>query len=239
MDRIREIIDCVRSRYPEDDFFSNFEESCRNLPTKQIYYEKYNNALMVLDNESWQILKEKALRHFLNHRLGQRKQGFFNILNEAFAYQYLVNKGYKNIKFVEENGVQRRPDITFLFNNGIKFCEAKTINISESEIIRRANNANNIVVHDTEIIYGKLDDGFFNKFSYDVNKAREQLIDSGLIFIIIKFDDYTLDFYGNYRSKLINFIKDRQCHNLVIQIGITKEIEYLITGNDFGLESNI
>ena len=76
MDRIRELIACVRSRYPDEDFFSNFEESCRINNDKKKYYQVYNRALMVLDNKSWQILKEKALRHFLDHRKGQKKQGF-------------------------------------------------------------------------------------------------------------------------------------------------------------------
>lgn len=51
------------------------------------YYQVYNNALIVLDDESWKILKEKALQHYFDHRRGQKKQSFFNQLNEAFAYR--------------------------------------------------------------------------------------------------------------------------------------------------------
>lgn len=87
MKRIREIIADIRNRYPDDDFFSDFESSCRNSPIMKKYYQVYNNALIVLDDESWKILKEKALQHYFDHRRGQKKQSFFNQLNEAFAYR--------------------------------------------------------------------------------------------------------------------------------------------------------
>jgi hypothetical protein len=86
MKRILELIVDVRRRDPNDRFFSNFEHSCQISEQKTKYYSAYNNALMVLDDESWQILKEKALQHYFDHpRKGQKKQGFFNQLNEAFA----------------------------------------------------------------------------------------------------------------------------------------------------------
>ena len=94
MTRISEIIANIRHEHPNDDFFSDFENSCRIEPTKRKYYHAYNKSLMAIDEESWLILKGKALQHYLNHRSGQRKQGFFNQLNEAFAYRYLVSTGF-------------------------------------------------------------------------------------------------------------------------------------------------
>ncbi len=67
---------------------------------------------MMLDDESWHILKEKALQHYFDHRKSQKTQGFFNQLNEAFAYRYLVNKGFKNIRFIKEDK-NKRPDIEY------------------------------------------------------------------------------------------------------------------------------
>ncbi len=86
MKRIRELVAEIRKTYPADDFFADFEESCRIEPLKRNHYRSYNDALGMLDDESWNILKEKAIEHFYNERVGQRKQAFFNQLNEAFAY---------------------------------------------------------------------------------------------------------------------------------------------------------
>jgi hypothetical protein len=128
---MRELIAEVRGRYPKDDFFSNFEESCRIWPNKRKYYQRYERLLKILDKESWNILKEKALKHFLHHREGQRKQGFFNILNEAFAYRYLFSKVFDNVRFLEEEKNRSNPDITFTLKSDLKCCEVKTLGISD------------------------------------------------------------------------------------------------------------
>jgi hypothetical protein len=194
--RVRELIDSVRSRYTNDDFFLDFDETCQ-YPLKYDFYQAYNDVLMVLDNKSWNILKIKALKYYLSDsKEGRKRQGFFNILNEAFPYRYLANKGYKNIRSLEENEGKKTPDITFSFNNEYRFCECKTINFSDNEIKKRERN---FVVYGTEFIYGKLNDGFFNKLYDDIKNAKKQLNTFyiiGLTYIIIKFDDYTLDFHG-------------------------------------------
>ena len=75
MKRISEIIADIQHKYPNDDFFSDFENSCRVELTKRKYYHAYNKSLMLLDNDSWQILKDKAIQHYRVHREGQKKQG--------------------------------------------------------------------------------------------------------------------------------------------------------------------
>jgi hypothetical protein len=92
MKRIRELIATVTKKYPNDQFFADFEESCRINTAKRSWYRTYDIALQTLDKESWQILEEKAVKHFNDHRPGQLKQGFFHQLNEAFAYNYLVRQ---------------------------------------------------------------------------------------------------------------------------------------------------
>ncbi|MEN8264977.1 MAG: hypothetical protein ABFR82_16125 [Nitrospirota bacterium] len=218
MRRIREIIIDIRHRYPNDDFFCDFEYSCRIEPTKKKNYLAYNKALMVLDEESWEILKNKASKHFLDHREGQRKQGFFNQLNEAFAYQYLVVKGFKNVRFVKEgNGIS--PDISFTNQrNEQSYCEVKTLGISNNEINRRSTQA----VYDGSV-FVRMNEGFLNKFRDDVTQAWEQihsLGEKGLVFIIIRFDDITLDYYQDYRKQLIRFCKDQGFQDLFIKIGL-------------------
>ncbi|MCM2249473.1 MAG: hypothetical protein NDI58_02725, partial [Geothrix sp.] len=71
MHRIAELLEEVRARYPEDEFFSGFESSCRVNRLKREFYLAYENALIELDELAWGALKEKSLRHFKNHRDGQ------------------------------------------------------------------------------------------------------------------------------------------------------------------------
>ena len=56
---------------PADPFFADFEKSCRAEPSRRKHYRSYNDALMLLDNESWSTLKQKAIEQFPTEREGQ------------------------------------------------------------------------------------------------------------------------------------------------------------------------
>lgn len=231
MRRILEIIANVRDKYPNDDFFSNFEYSCRISPLKRQYYRAYNNALNILDIESWQVLKEKALQQYLNHRKGQKKQGFFNQLNEAFAYRYLIRKGFDDVKFIRE-GKNKTPDIGFKVHNTQSYCEVKTLGISDDEINRRTTWTSS-KVNDCSL-YESLNDGFVNKFYDAVNAARQQICSvgsDGLVYIIIRFDDIALDNYQDYRRRLISFCKMHRFDNLFIKMGLFGNLRICITSH--------
>ena len=172
---------------------------------------------MTLDDESWKILKEKALRHYMDHRDGQKKQGFFNQLNEAFAYRYLVRNGFKEVRLIKE-GKRASPDIRFTVHDTKSYCEVKTLGISEDEIARRSSRK----AYDG-LVYVRLSDGFLKKFADAVGKAREQIQAwgiNGLIYIIINFDDIALDNYQTYRKQLKIFAQDHGFENLFIKIGL-------------------
>jgi len=136
MKRIRELIETVTRVYPQDRFFLDFEESCRTNAAKGAAYRTYNDALQVLDGQSWQILKDKAVAHFRDHRRGQLKQGFFNQLNEAFAYRFLVRRGCIGVVMLPERGAST-PDIRYVEAGWVKHCEVKTLGLSDEEIHRR------------------------------------------------------------------------------------------------------
>jgi hypothetical protein len=215
MKRFRELVADVRVRYPADDFFADFENSCQAEPLKRKHYRSYNEALMLLDDESWNILKEKAIVHFGNEREGQRKQGFFNQLNEAFAYRYLLHKGFRNIRFMNE-GEKKTPDISFLDRGTKSYCEVKTVGISDDEINRRSSHK----VYDCGV-YFSLGTGFQNKLAADIDRAREQVHtvgDHGLVFILVRFDDVALDHYRRYRKQLTEFCRSRGLVNVIFKI---------------------
>ena len=215
MKKFRELVADVRVRYPADDFFADFESSCQSEPAKRKHYRSYNEALMLLDDDSWNILKEKALVHFGNEREGQRKQGFFNQLNEAFAYRYLLRKGFRNIRFIEE-AAQKTPDISFTDRGTRGYCEVKTVGISNDEINRRSSHK----VYDCGV-YFSLGTGFQNKLGADIDRAWEQIRsvgDHGLVFVLIRFDDIALDHYPRYRRQLTEYCHNRGFMNVVFKI---------------------
>jgi hypothetical protein len=216
MKRFRELITDIRERYPADDFFADFEKSCRLEPYKKKHYRSYNDALMLLDNESWNILKEKAIEHFENERIGQRKQGFFNQLNESFAYRYLLCRGFKNVRFLKERK-QKCPDIRFVDRGTESYCEVKTVGISDDEINRRSSKG----AYDGEV-YFNLSPGLENKLAAGIDRAWEQihsLGENGLVFILIRIDDMALDHYVRNRNQLTEFCRSRGFENVVIKIG--------------------
>jgi len=176
MRRVLELIADIRNRYPDDDFFSDFEDSCRTNPEKKKSYRTYDDALLVLDDESWQILKCKALEHYMDHRKGQRKQGFFNQLNEAFAYRYLIRKkGFKDVRFIKEDKKKSSPDIGFSVHNKQRYCEVKTLGISDDLI----NRWNTIAVFDGSDYVG-LKAGLLNKFGDAICKQPSKYVRLGL-----------------------------------------------------------
>ena len=216
MKRFIELVADVRERFPDDDFFADFDDSCRVEPVKRKHYRSYNEALMQLDDESWNILREKAIGHFKDERDGQRKQSFFNQLNESFAYRYLLRRGFENIQFIKE-GKKKSPDISYIDRGTESYCEVKTVGLSDDEIGRRSSHG----VHDGGV-YFNLSTGFLNKLEADVNRAWEQihsLGENGLVFILVRFDDMVLDHYGRYRKQLTEFCRERGFENLVIRIG--------------------
>jgi hypothetical protein len=215
MKRFRELIAAVRERFPADPFFADFEKSCRAEPSRRKHYRSYNDALMLLDNESWSTLKQKAIEQFPTEREGQRKQGFFTQLNEAFAYRYLVRRGIKTIRFVKE-AKDKRPDISFLDRGTERYCEVKTIGISDDEISRRETRG----VQDGNV-YFNLSEGFLNKLAVDIDAARKQIHSLGensLVFILIGFDDIAQDNRKRHRKQLAAFCQSRGFENLVIKM---------------------
>lgn len=219
MKRVNELVAAVRNRYPKDPFFLEFEDSLIDAG-KLGCYQSYNDALMCLDNASWSILKEKALKYFGTERKGQTKQPFFNLLNEAFAYEYLLKSGFTDIRFVLEDGKkknpEKRPDISYLVERETKYCEVKSIGISEAEIAHRSGP----IGHADTTGYFELTFGFFNKLRIDTNYARTQINavnGRGIVFVLVQFDDFTNDNFKKYCAQLSGFCSIEK--DVVFKIG--------------------
>jgi len=225
MQRVFELIDATRLRYPKDRFFEGFNESCRLNPVKRRYYRTYDDALRTLNSASWEVLKQKALNHYLDHREGQQKQGFFNQLNEAFAYRYLVSRKCSAVTIMEETG-ETMPDIQFGEPRRQCYCEVKTIGLSDDEIERRSS----LKAH--KPAYEFLSTGFFNKFQDSIEVANQQISekgDAGLVFLILNNDDIALDHYQQYRKQIISHCRENSIQNLYVKIGLRGQRRIHIT----------
>ena len=96
----------------------------------------YSDSLDLLDEESWEIIRDKAATSFSQTIKRRGKQPFFNLLNEALAYEYLVEANCENVSLVKEHGKGKVPDIRFSKDGSDYYCEVKTIGTSEEELDR-------------------------------------------------------------------------------------------------------
>jgi len=182
------------TRCPGDGFFVGVSKTLSIEPDARKYYLAYEQALSTIDQESWETLQEKAIAHFIDHREGQQKQGFFNQLNDAFAYEYLIKEGCKDVRVLREGkGIQS--DIEYTKNSEKCFCEVKTMGISDAEIEWRAASRVNPQVRSS---FQELFGGFLRKLKSALDTAGRQIKargGTGLIYIVVHFDDIAFDDY--------------------------------------------
>jgi hypothetical protein len=217
MRHIRELIALAKAAHPGDDFFAGVERTLKIVPGARAQYRAYERALSTLDSESWIVLRDKAITHFTDHRIGQRKQGFFNQLNDAFAYQYLVRRGYGHVRILREVG-KTQPDIEYIDSAEKRFCEVKTIGISDEVIARRGK-----VQVTSSSIYQELSSGFLNKLEKTLSVADRQIKarrGKGLIYLLMYFDDFSLDYYGRYRKQISACLESHTAESIYIKIGL-------------------
>ena len=217
MQRVRELIHEAKAAYPSDTFFAGVDRSLQVFPQARAFYRAYDRALSYLDHESWAAVSQKALSHFRDHRRGQLKQGFFHQLNDAFAYQHLVRRGYSRVRVLRE-GTQKTPDLSYFKGTSLLHCEVKSIGISEEEIAKRqpAEYAH----RDT---YGSLSNGFLNKLGSDLTHAQEQISSlgtPGLVFVVATFDDFTLTYYDRYRTQIAEFLASHPVPEVYVKVGV-------------------
>lgn len=218
MKRVRELITKVKEKHPTDSFFDDLDEIFKVSSLAKQQYQAYEDAFSYLDLASWQILSQKALKHFTDHREGQLKQGFFNQLNEAFAYQFLVQSGYENVRFLNEDKQRKTPDLVYQDANIKRYCEVKTISRSDEDIKRFEK----IEVFDAQIYRG-LSEGFFKKLNDDLKEANEQIASQegdGLVFVIVNFDDFTLTYYEQYHKQITEFLSNHEVPEVYMKIGL-------------------
>jgi hypothetical protein len=217
MQRMRELIAEVQASHPSDRFFDRIEQTWAASRQARAQYAAYNRAFQTMDDQSWSELKSKAVKHFLDHRPGQLKQGFFNQLNEAFAYQYLSRRGYAGVKVLREDG-KVKPDLEYITGAELAFCEVKTIGISQEQLARwDAGGAF------SGSIYSELSTGFLKKLDATITTAWNQIRAQGargFIYLVVFFDDFTLMNYERYRTQIRRLIDAHQAPSIHVKVGL-------------------
>jgi hypothetical protein len=216
MERVRELVREVLAAHPDDSFFSRFEDDINGgLIRGKEQFAAYDRAFMAMDDVSWNVLKCKAIAHFKDHREGQLKQGFFHQLNEAFAYEFLIGRGFSEITLLPE-GKGKTPDLRYMDAGKKRYCEVKSIGRSDEDIRRFSK----IEVWDGSV-YAKIDEGLFGQIKKCIVAAQTQ-IDAvqgeGIVFIHINFDDFTYANREAYKAQLQEFL--REYPNVFVKIGL-------------------
>ncbi len=239
MSRLKNFLHQIRAQFPNDWYFEDIDFSFQ----ARSVIATYDRALSTLDQESWAYLQKKALGEFCSGKNnGRGKQPFFNQLNEAFAFRFLLLNDHQQVAFIPEDIKKKNktPDICFMRNGSFSFCEVKTLSISENEISRMASES---VIDNS--IYQELDNSFLEtKLSSTINLAREQIMSAGtdgLVYLIVHFDDFTLAHYSTYRQQIVNVLNSKfPSQEVYIKIGLQsrKYIHHYPYLNNRGMGGN-
>lgn len=217
MRRMRELIAQVQASHPRDRFFASIETTWTASRQARAQYAAYDRAFQTMDEQSWSELKCKALKHFLDHRKGQLKQGFFNQLNEAFAYQHLTRRGYAGVRVLREDG-KVKPDLEYIVDGQRAFCEVKTIGISQEQLARWEERG-----AFSGSIYSELSAGFLNKLNGTITNAWSQITSQearGFIYLVVLFDDFTLMYYDRYRAQIQQLLTAHEAPSIHVKVGL-------------------
>ena len=219
MSRFLELLDAVRLSHPHDEFLDKLDQRLASTPLVAKQYAEYEDAFETIDDGSWKVLMVKARDHFLDHRNGQLKQGFFNQLNDAFAYRHLVSCGCQDVAILAEDS-RPCPDISYVDNAGHRrSCEVKTINISKDEIARRSSKG----IFSGPNHYATLGPTCIKKLNNAMDMAVTQMAARGaigLIYILMHFDDVTLDFFESYAQQIGDCLASHAASEVVVRVGI-------------------
>ncbi|WP_339726092.1 hypothetical protein [uncultured Paraglaciecola sp.] len=187
--------------------------------------EIYDQALEVVDNDSWQEVRQKAAKYIKQDSQRRGKQAFLNILNETLAYKYLVDCGFHSVRVTTDCGLKghknkpKTPDIHFQVGDEMSYCEVKTIGKSEVELDRA--RADEIF---SGAVYSTLSDGFLRKLSSDISDAIEQIPTksmNNLVYVIVDFDDFMGLHYEKYEKQIRNHLREKHGYvQVYLRIGV-------------------
>jgi hypothetical protein len=206
--RICELRDPLHDPGSPNAYFLDFDNSIVTEPVKRKHFIDIEADLQGLDPVGWDWLKGEVAPLFEQRHPTRGWQAAFDKLNQAKAYNHLVQVGCTSVEFVPESAVhgQKTPDLQGSCGSTKILCEVKTINISDDEAVARNQIA-------ARRIQGRLPDTFFQKLRSTLETAKKQMAiyyPSGdakrLIYVIVNFDDNLNEYVGAYSEQLQLFV---------------------------------
>lgn len=218
--RLTRLLQELKRVHQSDWYIKDLDEDLRRIPEFKSQVGTYDRVLQSLDPCSWERLKCKARETFKQNREGRGKSAFFDQLNEAFAYRYLVNQhGHSLVRFLPENkqkGV-KCPDIYYKYRCEDRYCEVKTIGMSD-EMIGRFENPE--VLRCYGVWYSEMGNSydkdsmlpaiFLKKLTSTIEGAFKQVRCNGnqnemhgMVYVVVNLDDSTLQHYVTYRKQIV------------------------------------
>lgn len=205
MPRVYELQDLISDRFAPNAYFQNFDNSVCLESEKRKTWLSRERVLQRLDPDAWKFLKSEAKPYLKSQNtMGRGHQQLISILNQAFAYNYLIDEGCLHVAFIPPSRTkgQETPDLEGELNKCKILCEVKTVSISDGEAVRRQTDGSGATVDALEI-------GFFNKLTSDLCKARSQMeaydISEGIrriAFVVLDFDDLLGEYKANYFQQI-------------------------------------
>jgi hypothetical protein len=206
--RVYELQDLIQNPPPSSAYFRDFEGTLSEWPQKRKQFADIESDLQGLDSEAWSRLKEEAASLLTARNEKRGWQALFTILNQAKAYNYLKRLGCTNVKFIPASRIkgQKTPDLQADLDSVKVLCEVKTIGISEIEATRRHGGG---VGESTD----RLEEGFFNKLTSDLLRAKSQILAFGadratrkIAYVVVNFDDRLHEYADRYQIQISQYV---------------------------------
>lgn len=204
--RVYELRDLIADPDDPNCYFQGFERSLDLSSAMRARFDDLSHALQRLDENAWRALKGNAEPYLCVKHQWRGWHQLFNVLNEAYAYCYLLDTGCHDVQFIPRAKPTRNktPDVMGQQREGAVLCEVKTLNVSDYEITARKSFA---VRDGTQLC--TLSPEFFKKLSSDLERAASQLrsylcdaVIRRIVYAVINFDDWTTINDDGYQEQL-------------------------------------
>ncbi len=205
MPRVYELVDLsFRNAHP-NPYFSDWDEK---LATPESQGRKKTwlareRSFQRLDRDAWQVIKDEASPYLTKPDAnGRGYQQLISILNQTWAYEYLVDLGCSQVTFIRTEKDQKTPDLSGDLNGLRVLCEVKTLGISDDETNRRSNKSGGRTSN-------TLPNGYFKKLDSAIEQAKTQLESYDvtansrrIVFIVPDFDDFLGEYKVDYFKEI-------------------------------------
>lgn len=219
MPRVYELQDLIADRSDPNAYFQKFDTSLRDEPEKMRTWLARECTFQRLDEKAWQFLKSEAQPYLTKPDLkGRGYQQLISMLNQAWAYEYLLDIGCRGVEFIPPGVAkgQETPDLKGVLEERIVLCEVKTLGISDDEAARRKTNGAGSTAP-------KLELGFLKKLTCALLKASSQMTSYDasndvrcIAFVAINFDDFLGEYKENYYAQIDDHLAANPVNGLEI-----------------------